>query len=279
MLKDTERTFVLGLGAQKSATTSLSDYIRSDKRYVSSIIKQKELHIWDAVDSLVHSQGRRSLLNFRDRSQLLLAVMERFPEVYFRHFSRSLADGGIFADITPSYCGLCADRLKFIKNKFDERGVLVKAVFVMRDPVSRCVSAFNMHKNSPPGKKSKNWARHDVDDDSAFLEYIESEYCKVRTEYHVTIQNMEESFSDDQTGIFLFETLFCSDNLKILNNFLEIEGDCERLRVKSNVGKGGANISESSLKECAKIYGDVYKNIGNMIPAAKIHWRGFKYIG
>ena len=47
-------------------------------------------------------------------------------------------------DITPSYALLDAPTLGSIRNNFAERGIAVKPVFLMRDPIERFISSRRM---------------------------------------------------------------------------------------------------------------------------------------
>ena len=53
-------------------------------------------------------------------------------------------------DLSPSYSGLSAKRIAYIVNAFAKRGIETKAVFILRDPVERCISAAAMEKRKYP---------------------------------------------------------------------------------------------------------------------------------
>ena len=98
--------------------------------------------------------------------------MEHYENLYFIYFSMVLKNGGIALDITPSYAGLSAHRFNFINTKFIERGVQVKCIFIMRDPVKRCISAFNMNRNKSQDGRAHEGIRFDIAPQEAFKEFF-----------------------------------------------------------------------------------------------------------
>ena len=273
-----ERTFILGVGAQKAGTTWLSDYVRSDGRFVSGPLGKKELHIWDMLDIPNVSRKWRPISSCRTKDQVLLSVMREFPQYYFRYFSEILGNGGLAADVTPSYAGLSTRRLRYINKNFKKHQVRVKLVFLMRDPVSRCVSAFNMNRRKVSVGEVKEGVRGDLDDDSSFLEYVKSDHCRIRTSYGSTIQAITESFEPAQIGLFFYEKIFYERGLQELSDFLGTENLSDRLQAVSNPGEGGSSLSDRALSGCADHYADTYRTIGSLFPEATEFWGGYRYL-
>ena len=115
-----EKTFILGLGAQKSGTSWLYAYIRRFDQVNMGFAK--EYHVWDAINipecgDFKISSGRRSQLNSTDYFRFCMQNINGFYEQYFR----SILNSGfnITGDITPSYSGLNHSDLKSIKTKLE----------------------------------------------------------------------------------------------------------------------------------------------------------------
>ena len=145
------KNFILGIGAQKAGTTWLHGYIAASPHYRTGRVREKEMHIWDANEIPEQAATRKTLLQLRRVSHYYAWRMRRSPDFYFDYFAKLLAGGGIAADITPSYSGLSGETLASIRDGITARGMDFRGVFLMRDPVGRCVSGFNMNRTRRMG--------------------------------------------------------------------------------------------------------------------------------
>jgi hypothetical protein len=271
-------TFVLGIGAQKAGTTWLADYIRADDNYKVGFISQKEFHIWDRVDFPNYYKRRGVLNGSLTLEYLALMGMERFPISYFKYFEKILRNGGLSFDITPSYACLSAQRLSYIRNQFESVGVQVRVVFLMRDPVDRCVSAFRMNWNRLEKHEITEGVDKNKDVAASFLSYVQSADCSFRTNYHSTLQSLDAAFEQDEIGIFLYENMFSLSVMERVSEFIGIKIQPDRALILSNEGKKGPHIPEECLAKCARAYKDVYFEIEKRYPVVIELWRGIKYI-
>ncbi|WP_200181340.1 sulfotransferase domain-containing protein [Ectothiorhodospira mobilis] len=192
-----DKTVVLGLGGQKCGTTWVHRYISADRSFVDGLVK--EYHVWDRREIKLFKGMRRNLSGIRCREDAWMWALERFPGLYFKHFSRLLEDGGIAADITPSYSGLTASCLARIRDEFESKGVKVKVIFLMRDPVQRCISAVK-HNRARGG--NREGVPRAVGFTEALDVYYQSEHAMLRTKYENTVNNIDRVFGDDQ--VFLW---------------------------------------------------------------------------
>ena len=139
-MSEMQKTFLLGVGAQKAGTSWLHDQLH--RRRDADFGFLKEYHVFDALE-LEHFSSFRpqnpSPLKWRTWRR---ARMIRRPERYFSYFASRLKPSHIrlTGDITPSYAGLSAKSFQHIRNAFAQRGVTTRAVFIMRDPVERFLS-------------------------------------------------------------------------------------------------------------------------------------------
>ena len=269
------RTFVLGVGAQKAGTTWLSHYLRAERSHRSGPIRDKELHIWDRRDLPQFSP--RNLAGGAKRGRLL-ACIDRYPSLYYGYYFGLLWRGGIAADITPSYAGLSVDRLRGINAAFSRLGISVKTIFLMRDPVSRCVSAFNMevHKASKRGVDS--FPNLDTDPDQAFLDFVGTDGCQARTDYPATLASLRAAFEPEQIGLYFYETLFDPKTIRDFSDFLGVGFHPQRAETKANVAKKKIRPSEQALKQCAQMYHATYDQMAQDDPQLRDLWRGYTYL-
>ena len=124
-----KNSFVLGLGHQKCGTTWLYNYLCQSPKFAEGY--RKEFHVWDRLDIPLfkHMRLKRSIKSVFKLEKNIAYKMENSPSFYFDYFSELMkSDKSITADITPSYSGLKADRLRFIKDKFFAKGIEEKVV-------------------------------------------------------------------------------------------------------------------------------------------------------
>ncbi|WP_052254330.1 sulfotransferase family protein [Leisingera sp. ANG-S5] len=270
------KQFILGIGGQKCGTTWLYDYIIADSRFKRGAIKPKELHVWDHKEIPEFFPRRRRLSQVLNLSRYHLWRMERSDEYYFDYFARLLETGGTAVDITPSYSGLSQSTLEKIQEGFARRGVPVKCVFLMRDPVARCVSAFGHNKvRARPGE-----VRMGVDEaketGAAFRAFFTSESCRYRTQYEVTIERAQAAFGAEDFASFLYEEIFSGGALEPLSAFLGLPCQAERLGKKSNVARKSYDMDADALRDCARFYEGTYRSIAALQPAVLQLWPGMR---
>lgn len=216
----TERSFILGVGAQKAGTSWLYEQLCKSSNFQTGLTK--EYHIFDALHlrkckffkSQIEQNAART--NATEADALLVRFLAD-TDNYFNYFDELIGAGQIAADITPTYSGLSANVYTEIREKFRERGISVKAVFLMREPISRLVSATKMHFRI----RDKNFERED------FLEKmtntIKNGMDDLRSQYPETCRNLEAVFDANNLHLGFYETMFEQSNLTRLAQFLDID--------------------------------------------------------
>lgn len=271
------KTFILGVGAQKAGTSWLHSYIKTDPNFINGSIQDKELHIWDYKYIKLFQNQKRSFLKIRSYQDFLSWKMENSSSFYFDYFKNILSENKIAADITPSYAALSTYHLNIIKQNFKKRNINVKCIFLLRDPVQRCISAFSMNKQRPQNIALYENVNTNASINEAFIEYFQSEQCKVRTEYEKTIKSIKELFNEDEYRIYFFEDLFNNETILNLSNFLNIHYLPDLTQKKINEGSQIYKIEDQVLIQCANFYAGTYSEINTQFPQAKNLWTGYKY--
>lgn len=225
-----EKTFFVGLGAQKAGTTWVAQYLRAHPEVF--IPKYKELHFFNANIGFgkEDSEHTRFLKKFQeitanhkldpkkpqslDYYERLEHLIDRLrlighPELYLDNFlKRVQPEHKVFGEITPSYALL--DEGGFWKMRDTYRPI--RALFLMRDPVSRIWSNL-WFKNS----KSPNYDPH-----ARWPEALKDAGIMGRTRYDLAVQRMENVFAPEEIMFGFFETLFNEDFVRKLCSFLDI---------------------------------------------------------
>ncbi len=268
------KTFILLLGAQKCGTSWLYEYLKQSPRFGQGF--SKEYHIWDALDiGILH--GNRvdpvtldALASDQKARQSQRFRMQNDEGYYFDYFTSLFTeDVTITADITPSYSGLKAERLHFIKQKFAERGVVVKPVFLIRDPLRRIKSSvrFNLDR--------RHYKAGIVDGETNFTralgQYYCHEHCIIRTRYDEIHKNAVEVFGKDQIYVGLYESMFTPAEIVRLSHYLGVEPKPDFARVKVN--KTRNVVEETELDEAIRaFYSEVYDYCFEQFPATRLLW-------
>ena len=264
------KNFLLGLGAQKTGTSWLSNYLRSLNNTDFGFLK--EYHVFDSRELVEFEQFKKNYINNTlkklsssnplgksGKDNLSRLSMIQDYEVYFNYFAGILAkkDCILSADITPSYAGLGVQTLKMINDSFKLRNINVIALFMMRDPVYRLKSyvsmEFRRQKVIPTHKQEIDAMQHvlkRVD--------VKGERTFSRGNYKSTVQNIKAVFSGNSIFIF-YEELFQENTIRNLCRRLNLDYKLPEFDKPVNVSKTKNVLSDEEIKEFTYYYKDIYE--------------------
>jgi len=248
------KTFILGVGAQKSGSTWLYQLFRSHPKMNMGFIK--EYHVLDSLFIDKHKKIHRLVEKNKNEEAALLKVFLSDIEQYFNYFQRLLnisPDTLFTGDLTPSYAGLDKEAFKLVKESFSQRGINVKVIFIMRDPVERCISAVchGLDRNGIEKTKSNI--------ESELQSKFHSKNFQYRTKYNKTIMTLEQVFDRDQIFFGFYETLFSENEMLRLSRFLNIDITSPPLNRVVNKHGTDAQICNQLKKEIANYYKQTYE--------------------
>jgi len=189
---------------------------------------------------------------------LNLATLARYNPVYYFDYFQILADQNKnlshFGDFTPAYAMLHSTTFKFIKEQFSNRNFIVKPIFIMRDPVDRVISDYNMQLR---GKK--------IDITMGdFLAFAKSNSCIQRTQYEKTLQSLAQSFKREEIYVNFFEKITsCSITQETLHHYLGLDLNFTLEAANTSNQFKGTILKRSELPqeivvELKKIYHSTY---------------------
>lgn len=260
-----ERTFVLGVGAQKAGTTWLHSYVASSAN--ASMGFTKEYHIWDAVCSPLckNYKLQKSQLSKLNTSNYLRYCMQEIPGFYEGFFNSLFNSGAkITGDITPSYSVLTEADFHKIKNKIKLTGAKVRCVFLMRDPVERCWSAVRM--------ALRNQNKSD-DEEQLLAQLYSDEKFQFRTRYEVVCERLRNVFEEEELYFGFYETMFDDGELERISNFLSIPANYEHRNKHVNVSPKGSQISIDLRQKIQSFYSKTYDYCFENFEETKQIWR------
>lgn len=262
----TKPIFLLGVGAQKAGTTWLYNYLRSHPEV--DLWSMKECHVFDQKHVLdMTPDSKQRIKNYFQSflSSDLLSMIYKFRRNHKHYFSyfRKLVDNSdrvfITGDITPSYAALPVSVLRNIKSSLEKNGFRVKVVFLMRDPVARCISANRMYSSQrlldSPGDTA-------LEAELLSKEYQQTRF-EIRTRYDLTITNLEQVFNPDELYFGFYEELFSDKAIAEICSFLELPfrpGNYEQV-VHGSLVK--SELPETVKSEVRSYYSEVYDFVLN----------------
>jgi len=272
-----QNTFILGVGAQKAGTTWLYQYLKLSPHFNPGLMK--EYHIWDAlfIDSCrkyLVKDNREPRFNNIDLSPIEISHRKEIStlrgliqadSIPYEQYFAELMNGEFNStgDVTPAYAGLQAHTYAQIKNRLESADFKVKVVFLMRDPVERCMSAIRMQirkrQNGEVAERLKVAYR--------------SEGFILRTNYHRTILGLEKVFEPKDIYYGIYEEMFSIVNIEKLSQFCGVPTNLATGSEMVNAGNDRAPIDFELAKEISDFYSDVYDFCGNRFPQTKLLWK------
>lgn len=261
------KTFLLGLGAQKTGTTWLHAALAAHPLCETGF--RKEYHVLDVlcVPELAHfgEMNRAAIAAWEadparsrkvDAHRRIVAFRED-PALYFDYFARL---GGpqtrVVADITPTYMAMPPAMLVKVRDAMAERGVATVPVFIMRDPVERVRSAARMALRNAdlgprPYKREAKLVR---------TRYATPEYA-LRTRYEHTLASLAAAGMREDAVILFYEEMFSAAAIAPLFARLGIDPGPLDFSERANATGPGRTVPEDLLDEVARFYGDTYRAV------------------
>lgn len=261
--------FILCIGAQKSGTTWLHKQISKSKKVNFGIAK--EYHTFDALFNKHCKRFRVDQKNIKTKADNVRYLMQNRVGYYENYFKKITLRKNvkITGDFTPSYALLNKKQYSLIKKKLESVGFEVKVIFLMRDPVERVWSSFRMIQKYQELRKEKKITNNQLI--KKFIKEYKNEEIALRSNYHLTIKEIEKVFKQDNILFLFYEQLFNE------NTFIQIE---KFIGIKISFDPND-KINESSvicLPEMYKNkifshYKNVYRYCFDRFPETKNFWR------
>lgn len=249
----TDKTVVIGIGAQKGGTSWLHYFLKHHPQCSMSPIK--EVHYFDCIEFGRHDFMAKAVekqhdtvfgspqttekliapMTVEDAREWLTAWSDLMTHrsvdasAYINYLLKGSDDARVVGEVTPAYAMLSADSFR------EMHGVAAntKLIFLMRDPVSRLWSNLRM--------RAKKRAQTPED----MLAHTLADFAKIqaggikgvawRSDYRTTLDNLKATLPAQDVHVDFFETLFDGGASRICK-FLGID-DFEA-PVETNVNEG-----------------------------------------
>ena len=249
------RQLVLGLGAMKSGTTWLSDYLGSHPHFFHSPIK--EMNVFAALyssNSAYPGYSYKSGASYRlwRMEKIVLAYgacpprldgsefeKQRFDRLralaqlgriestrdYLGFFEERIGAQLHFGEISPAYSHLPPEAYECMAKLTDD----VRFLFLMRDPADRAASHL---------RHARRRVHKDLDVDQLLDRVNQDHSIYIRSDYRYTLQTLRSLGLAEKSMFLIYEDLFSQDSVDKLCQWLGIPGCKAVLDKRLNPGVG-----------------------------------------
>ncbi len=262
------KSLFLGVGAQKSGTTWVSNYLAGHPDVFMSPLK--EMHFWgnrtstakwpnsafqrrlNRLQTDAHPDARTNALKDALRDRL---VMGGNIEEYAQYFNKRVSIQHTYGEISPAYCKLSADEFERIKSYFPN----TKIIFLLRNPADRLWSQIRF------SEKVETLEEMELLIDGTF----EKKVYLDRMNYVRTLQTITDCFEPENTHFQFFESLFTHAAVSRLCRFLGVDNHAAEFTKKRNVSVKmplRPDLREGMVEKLSEQYTFVRDFFGGDIP-------------
>jgi len=241
-----QRLLVLVLGSQKAGTSWMWNFIGSIPGHRPGLVK--EYHIFDSIYVPAFKQYRSGIMKGGRKAAQIdpsnqsigqRRAVYRYnflvnPRSYF-DFMGGLLAGDNFAltcDASPTYMALPVEALERIKKQCELRGIIVKPILLMREPVDRWLSDIRFTMQRRPGYV------YSVDSEKRFINLARgaaNPYLDAVSDYKGAMDRVSEVFGEEALYL-IYEEFFNQKDARAVCDFLgvsEVAGDWGEIRNQS----------------------------------------------
>jgi len=285
------KTLVLGVGAQKTGTSWLNEQLVSNYEFSCGLNKEKSiLNCCNNGAKMTEEKLQKHLqficspnetsvkyLHFDSNTNYLLNDQHNYDmilQIYFRRILQVFdknPDLNYFVDISPSYSTLNSKQYALIKDQCMKNSMILKVVYIMRDPVDRAISAARMRYK----RALKNGKQLAIDDIISNHYYASPDLHDLdKGNYKYVIESLNKSLDAGDFFLQIYEKMFNSDAYSSLSKFLNTKLITPEFGKKTHAGRGPKDISLSLEKLLIDKYMPVYRFISELLGKDyPIEWR------
>jgi len=274
-----KRSMFIGIGAMKSGTTWLSDYLKKhpavyhspikEMNFFNTLVPGPDTHLGSKfrhkrIKEILTKKTLHSTLSPYKKTKLLdlteLDNLNKNTDAYLQYFGKRIQSEQVFGEISPSYARLPPQGYEIMSNLNNDTRIF----FLMRDPVSRTISHFQHILRVNPTLN----INEEINNLSPGNSYYE------RSNYMSTINAVKIGAPNTPFKTFVFEELFTEKAMRTLCSFLNIEYITPNFDKKSNASH---NLFELDIDQKNKIrekLNPIYEEMGSYFgPNKSSKWK------
>jgi hypothetical protein len=159
-----------------------------------------------------------------------------------------------------------------IRDGFAARGIAVKALFAMRDPVARLRSHLRMDRQ-------KRRQHHGEDEAAALAAFYAGPEAAARMRYDLTLDAVEAVLAPADRHICLFEEMVTPPGIAALSDFAGVSPESGAATMPVNArGRHATPLPEALEAEIARHYRPVYKAAHARLPQIAALWPSARHL-
>lgn len=240
MSQDSTKTFFLGIGAAKSGTSWVYDFLANHPEVQAGPVK--EMHVLNSNVNCGIFTAIRELpwQRFAGRKWLIENLWKAYYRAnwdrYFLTYEKILAsDFRATGEISTSYMTVSAETLRTVQRHFRQRNIRVVGLLVLRDPVDRIVSEMRFRKRlSKENRYAKN-IEDSLDDLAAKVISNSGD-----SSYQTALSTIQQVFPHEDRFVCLYEELFQQSNVDSL---------CDRIGISRIPGQFSKKVNATPSNE------------------------------
>lgn len=259
------KTFLLGVGAQKAGTTWLHRTLSSIDRVNFGV--KKEYHVWDAISSDMFKKVlvTDAMVNDGIQNAAIRYKMQNVPGYYSSYFNNLLTEDYVLSgDITPEYAALSVKDWYRVREELRLIDARLRIVFLMRDPFERCWSSVRMEK--------KDYRKHAISDELLLLKMYSSPQSIAITRYDYTVNNLRTVFPENELYFGIYETMHKKTELQRLSDFIGVDLQENARDLIYNASPKNEVVSLATANKVRNFYRDVYDFCETEFPDCRYSW-------
>lgn len=272
------RQLVIGLGAMKTGTTWLSDYLAGHPQFFHSPVKEMnsfavmfpfnevypdyfygpwpQLLLWRMENTILRYGNRRSAYSdfiwnkgkgFDEIRALAQLNKITSTEDYLHYFEERIGRYLHFGEISPCYAQLPAEAFACMSTLCDD----VRFIFVMRDPTRRAVSHI---------RQLRLRIAQDLEIQDLIDRVEPTDAVFIRSDYRYTLATLRSLGLAERTKFLIYENLFTQECVDDLCDWLGLRRHAANFKKRLNDGAGDQLTSaqfENLRYRLSPIYNDL----------------------
>lgn len=275
-----DKTFFIGIGAAKSGTSWVYQYLASHPDVAPSPIK--EMHV-------LNSQGNNGLLEaiqflpwhrFAGRKWLYENLQKAWYRAdwnrYFNFYENVLHKGACATgEISTSYMTISSETLTMVRERFADQGVRTVGMLFLRDPVERLISEAKFRRRLSQENRYTDTLNEPLD--SIILDKLKNRTGAGRTTYDTALRNLTETFEPDHLYVGLYEKLFSQDTIAEICGRLHLPAHSASFEMKVNATPSSEPIEASVITRAREALSNDYLAAEAFFGRAKLgdSWKYF----
>ena len=266
MSNDFPKTFFLGMGAGKSGSTWIYDYLISHPEVSPGPLKEMRVLARPEYTNQLYAFLNLPWHKFEGkwwlRENLQRLSYRSDWKKYFSVYTDILkGDAMATGENSPGNMKLSSSVLRRVKDEFSDRNIRVVPIFVMRDPVDmlRSTVSYRIKRDS-----ESSYSKPLFSDQESALRSNFSEEILSRFEYGKALRNILSIFDSSDVFLTFYERLFADTEIQRLCSTLSLRYFPADFASKVNDSGRKVDLSDQHLFALSSKFQHIYSEVADV---------------